>query len=199
MDLMASATAQTDSCVRVLVVDDNRDAANSLTRLLRVRGYEVRTAYDGPTALSEAMDFQPACVFLDIGLPGIDGYDVARQLRQHPELQTAKLVALTAYSLEEHGRRVQSAGFDHHLVKPADPAEIERILEMLNQVMKLASRTEQLAQRNIKLARETKNLLGETQKDLEEVKQEIKEVKEEIREVKEELREMNNDNGAAPR
>ena len=59
MDLMASATAQTDSCVRVLVVDDNRDAANSLTRLLRVRGYEVRTAYDGPTALSEAMDFQP--------------------------------------------------------------------------------------------------------------------------------------------
>src|SRR5262245_60218675 len=193
-----TGSAAAISKMRVLVVDDNRDAADSLSRWLRARGYDVRTAYDGQAALDEAMKFEPACVFLDLGLPVIDGFDVARQLRQHPVLNAAKLVALTAYSHEEHGKRVRSTGFDHHLVKPASPADIERILDMLNQVMKLASRTEQLAQRNIKLARETKNLLGETQKDLQDVKQEIKEVKDEIREVKEELRDIRHcDNGKA--
>jgi two-component system, OmpR family, response regulator len=193
-----TGSAVATSKVRVLVVDDNRDAADSLCRWLRARGYDVRTAYDGQSALDEAMTFEPACVFLDLGLPVLDGFDVARQIRQHPVLNAAKLVALTAYSHEEHGKRVRSTGFDHHLVKPASPADIERILEMLNQVVKLASRTEQLAQRNIKLARETKNLLGETQKDIQDVKQEIKEVKEEIREVKEELRDMkSSDNGQA--
>jgi CheY-like chemotaxis protein len=194
---MSGSAAET-SKARVLVVDDNRDAADSLSRLLRARGYEVRTAYDGQSALDEAFAFEPACVFLDLGLPVVDGFEVARQLRQHPVLNAAKLVALTAYSHEEHGKRVRSTGFDHHLVKPASPADIERILAMLNQVMKLASRTEQLAQRNIKLARETKNLLGDTKKDLQEVKEEIKEVKEGIREVREELRDMKNcENGKA--
>jgi len=179
------AGKQTERAFRVLVVDDNHDAADSLCALLVVWGYDYRVAYDGPTGLALAQSYQPDCLLLDIGLPGMDGYTLARRIREQPGLEGAKLVALTAYSDEAHTRRAQEAGFDYRLTKPADPSEIERLLTMLNRVMELASRTEELARVNVTLAGEAKDLLREVKEDIREVKQEVKELKEDIREVKE--------------
>ncbi len=106
---------------RVLVVDDNADAALMLTLLLRARGHDVRAAHSGPAALEEAVAFRPEAVVLDIGLPGMDGYEVARRLRRLPEVRGALLVALTGYAQEEDRRRARAAGFDQYLVKPVEP------------------------------------------------------------------------------
>ncbi len=114
---------------KILVVDDNVDAADSLAVLLRHQGQDVRVAHDGPSALDAARTDPPEMVFLDIGLPGMDGYEVARRLRANPALAGAKLVALTGYGQEEDRRRSQEAGFDLHLVKPADPAAVEHLLQ----------------------------------------------------------------------
>src|SRR5438128_1574712 len=133
---------------RVLIVDDNQDAAESLAVLARLWGHEVRTAYTGATGLELARAYRPDCLLLDINMPGMDGYTLARQLRREPALERAKLVALSAYSSEEHGRYSRDAGFDHCLVKPADPTALEGLLTMLQQAIKLAERTEALAQKN---------------------------------------------------
>jgi signal transduction histidine kinase/ActR/RegA family two-component response regulator len=114
---------------RVLVVDDNVDAADSLVLLLRVSGQEVRVAYDGPTALLIAEAFRPQLVLLDIGMPGMDGYAVAQRLRRQPGLEGVTLVAVTGWGQEEDRQRSHEAGFDHHLVKPADPAALQRLLD----------------------------------------------------------------------
>jgi signal transduction histidine kinase/ActR/RegA family two-component response regulator len=105
---------------RILVVDDNVDAATSLSLLLSLEGHEVRGAHDGLAALKAAEDFQPEVVLLDIGLPRMDGYQVARLLRERPEMETVLLVALTGYGQDEDRRRSQEAGFNAHLVKPVD-------------------------------------------------------------------------------
>jgi len=115
----------------VLVVDDNRDAADTLARLLRLAGHEVRVCNDGPAALA-TVEFQPQVVLLDIGLPGMDGYEGARQLPQQPGLGNMLLVGLTGYSQEEEIRRSWEAGFDHHLVKPADWEKIIALFAALN-------------------------------------------------------------------
>ncbi|MEP6802029.1 MAG: PAS domain S-box protein [Acidobacteriota bacterium] len=104
--------------LRILVVDDSVDSAEGLARLLEMTGHAVRTAYDGPAALEAALTFRPAVVVLDIGLPGMDGYEVARRLREQPEFKETLLVALTGYGHEEDRRRTAEAGFRHHLVKP---------------------------------------------------------------------------------
>lgn len=113
---------------RILVVDDSRDSAESLALLLKVFGYEVLTAYDGMAALAAAEAYQPEVVLLDIKLPKLDGYEVARKLRQQPGLKEALLIALTGYGLEEDRQRSQAAGFDLHLVKPVDPKTLESVL-----------------------------------------------------------------------
>jgi CheY-like chemotaxis protein/anti-sigma regulatory factor (Ser/Thr protein kinase) len=118
---------------RVLVVDDNRDAAESLAMLLGVGGHDVRTAHDGPTALAVAAASRPEVVFLDIGLPRMDGYEVARRLRQQVGLRQALIVAVTGYGREEDRRRAEEAGFDAHLVKPADPEELQKLLAVAPQ------------------------------------------------------------------
>ncbi len=105
---------------RVLVVDDNWDAAESLALLLEVAGHQVRTCPDGRSALEAAEQFRPEAVLLDIGLPGMDGYEVARRMRQLPATRGALLVALTGYGQEDDQRRAHEAGFNHHLIKPAD-------------------------------------------------------------------------------
>lgn len=105
--------------VRVLVVDDNEDAANSLATLLEVMGHTVRTAYDGPEALVAADEFVPAVALLDIGLPRLSGYDIARHLRERRGAEVV-LVAITGWGQEEDRRRAKEAGFDHHFTKPAD-------------------------------------------------------------------------------
>jgi CheY-like chemotaxis protein len=112
---------------RILIVDDNADAAESLALLLRMGGHEVRTAHDGPAALADARAFPPEVVFLDIGLPGMSGYDVARALRS-AEGKQAMIIALTGYGQAEDRRRCEEAGFDMHLVKPVDMADLHRVL-----------------------------------------------------------------------
>jgi PAS domain S-box-containing protein len=113
---------------RVLVVDDNGDAADTLAMVLSIRGYEVRVARDGPAALEESRIFNPELVLLDIGLPGMDGYAVARALRASPAGGTLRLVALTGYGRDEDRRRSAEAGFDDHIVKPIAPDELLQLL-----------------------------------------------------------------------
>jgi PAS domain S-box-containing protein len=114
---------------RILVVDDNVDAANSLARLLkRVYGQEVRVAHDGPGALRLAGEFRPEFVLLDIGMPGMDGYEVARRMRERGDLGGARLIALTGWGQEADRLRSRDAGFAHHLVKPVDPEVLCRLL-----------------------------------------------------------------------
>jgi PAS domain S-box-containing protein len=114
---------------RVLVVDDNRDAADTLGRVLkRIYGQDVEVAYDGPSALDAADSFRPQLIFLDIGMPGMDGYEVARRLRERPLLDETLLVALTGWGQEQDKRQSKQAGFDRHLVKPVDPDAIRAIL-----------------------------------------------------------------------
>jgi signal transduction histidine kinase/DNA-binding response OmpR family regulator len=105
---------------RILVVDDNRDAATSLGKLLELLGVEVRVAFNGPDALAAIDEFRPAVVLLDIGMPGMDGYEVARRVRRRTEFRGTALVALTGWGQEEDRRRSREAGFDHHMTKPAD-------------------------------------------------------------------------------
>jgi signal transduction histidine kinase/DNA-binding response OmpR family regulator len=105
---------------RVLVVDDNKDAAESLALLLGVAGHQTRVCHDGPSCLQAAAEFRPEAVLLDIGLPGMDGYEVARRLRANPATGRALLVALTGYGQADDLRRAREAGFNHHFVKPAD-------------------------------------------------------------------------------
>jgi two-component system CheB/CheR fusion protein len=113
---------------RVLVVDDNPDLAESLARLLELLGYEARIAFDGPSAVDVATDFVPDLALVDIGLPGINGYDVARRIREIPELQHVVLVAQTGWSQEEDRRRSREAGFDHHLFKPLELGVLQELL-----------------------------------------------------------------------
>ena len=116
---------------RVLVVDDNEDAAESLALLLGLQGHQVRTGHNGQMALRLARELRPEAVLLDLGLPGMDGYEVARLLRKEPSLNGLLLVAVSGYGQEEDHRRSREAGFDHHLVKPADPEQVERLLASL--------------------------------------------------------------------
>ena len=114
---------------RVMVVDDNRDSADTLGALLEAWGHEVQTFYDGPSAIAAAAGFRPNVVLLDIGLPKMNGYEVAARLRQSDGDGSLVLVAFTGYGQDEDRRRVREAGFDHHLVKPLEPTELERILD----------------------------------------------------------------------
>ena len=113
---------------RVLVVDDNVDGAESLAKLLQICGHETRTAHSGPEALDAARPFKPEVVFLDIGLPGMNGYEVAKRLRGEPSLSGAVLVALTGWGSEDDKRQSREAGFDFHLTKPVEVTAIESIL-----------------------------------------------------------------------
>ena len=113
---------------RLLVVDDNKDAADSLAMLLRLQGHEVRVAHSGLQALEITKGYAPDVVFLDIGMPRMDGYEVARRIRQQTGLGTVVLAALTGWGQQEDRRRTAEAGFDHHLVKPPEPEAVARVL-----------------------------------------------------------------------
>ncbi|QDV36527.1 PAS domain S-box protein [Tautonia plasticadhaerens] len=118
---------------RILIVDDNVDAAVVMARVLaRIHGQEVEVAHDGPSALEVAARFRPEVVLLDIGLPGMDGHEVARRLRGLPEFERTPLVALTGWGQEADRRRSREAGFDHHLVKPVDP---DHLVELLRNIV----------------------------------------------------------------
>jgi PAS domain S-box-containing protein len=113
---------------RILVVDDNRDAADSTAELLREEGHVVQTAYSGAAALGVAKVFKPEVAFLDIGLPGMDGYEIARRLRTFPETAGARLIALTGYGQARDRALSREAGFDEHVVKPLDPEALPRLV-----------------------------------------------------------------------
>jgi CheY-like chemotaxis protein len=116
---------------RVLVVDDQVDVAQSLKDLLSLLGQETHTVSNGPDALQAAKDFKPDLIFLDIGLPGMTGLEVARNLRAHEETAKPKLIAITGWGDERTITLARKAGFDRHLTKPVDPLEIERIVQTL--------------------------------------------------------------------
>jgi PAS domain S-box-containing protein len=114
--------------LRVMVVDDNVDTVATLAMLVKESGHEVQTAFDGSAVLEAALDYRPNVILLDIGLPGLDGFEVAKRLRQQPALQNVVLVAMTGYGQESDRRRSHEAGFDHHLVKPGDFGKLLQIL-----------------------------------------------------------------------
>jgi PAS domain S-box-containing protein len=116
-------------CKRVLVVDDNRDSADTITALLLAWGHEARTLYDAQSVISVVAEFEPDVVVLDIGLPKINGYDLARQLRQSGSSRHVVLVAFTGYGQDDHRRRVREAGFDHHLLKPLESEALAKIID----------------------------------------------------------------------
>jgi PAS domain S-box-containing protein len=113
---------------RILVVDDNVDAALSVERLLKQWGHEVQTVFNGPEALERANAFRPHLVLLDIGMPGMSGYEVAKNLRARPEFESVVITALTGYGQAEDRRRSREAGFNHHLTKPPDPVALAALL-----------------------------------------------------------------------
>ena len=119
---------------RILVVDDHRDSATSLAMVLDVMGHLTRTAFDGPSAIEAAERFRPDLIFLDIGLPKLDGYDTGRRIRAEPWGRDVVIVALTGRGQPEDKRRSAEAGFALHLVKPVDPDELERVLTDLRAV-----------------------------------------------------------------
>jgi PAS domain S-box-containing protein len=118
---------------RVLVVDDNHDAAESMGILLKLLGADVHVAYSGHDALEALATYRPAVVLLDIGMPGMDGHEVARRIRQQPEFRDVTLIALTGWGQDEDRRRSHTAGFDYHLVKPADVNALQNLLALLEQ------------------------------------------------------------------
>ncbi|HVT34966.1 MAG TPA: response regulator, partial [Nevskiaceae bacterium] len=113
---------------RILVVDDNKDAADSLAILLREAGHTVETAYSGVSALKLAVSFHPEVILLDIGLPGMDGYEVAGRVRDMPEIGEPLVLALTGYAQPADRERARVSGFDHYLIKPADFKELQALL-----------------------------------------------------------------------
>lgn len=114
---------------RILIVDDNIDAAVTTAELLRVLGNEVEVVHDGEAAIRVTFSSQPEVVLLDIGLPSVDGYEVARQIRANPDIDQPTLIALTGWGQENGGSAALDAGFDHHLVKPVD---LERLIGAMN-------------------------------------------------------------------
>jgi CheY-like chemotaxis protein len=113
---------------RILVVDDNEDSAESLAMLLHMLGHEVTTANDGESGLAVAADFRPDVAILDIGLPKVNGYDLAKQLREQPWARNVVLVALTGWGQDQHRRRSAESGFNHHLTKPVEFEVLQEIL-----------------------------------------------------------------------
>ena len=113
---------------RILIVEDEQDGADILRTLLELVGYEVDVAYDGPEGVAKALRWRPEVVLCDIGLPGLDGYGVAQRLRRNPATAATPLIAITAWGEEEDQRRGRDSGFDHYLVKPADPEQLLGLL-----------------------------------------------------------------------
>ena len=125
---LAAPDSQLPRIRNVLVVDDNVDAAQVMAAVLELSGHEVGVAFDGPSGLQAAIDQRPDVILLDIGLPGLSGIEVAEGVRRQPTLERVVLVAMTGYGQESDRKRSREAGFDHHLTKPADFAELEKIL-----------------------------------------------------------------------
>ena len=117
--------------MKILVVDDNADSADMVALTLQMSGHEARAAYSGQAALQIVVEYQPDFVLLDIGMPEMNGYEVARRLRQLAPTKNAWLIAITGYGQDTDRQLTQEAGFDYHLVKPIDPDKLEEVLTKL--------------------------------------------------------------------
>lgn len=124
----AETTSPALEHLRILIVEDGKDAADSLKFLLELYGYEVRVAYTGPDGVAAAQQWPPDVVLCDIGLPGLDGFGVARALRRHAATAQVRLIAITGYGSDEDRRKAQESGFDHLMTKPADPEKLQALL-----------------------------------------------------------------------
>ena len=117
-----------DTPLRILVVDDNEDGANSLGQMLQIMGNQVRVAHDGLAAIDAAEDFRPEVILLDIGMPKLNGYDACRRIRKESWGKDTVLIALTGWGQNEDRRRTSEAGFDFHLVKPVESNTLVKVL-----------------------------------------------------------------------
>lgn len=116
---------------RILIADDSRDSAESLALGLRLSGHEVLVAHSGPEAVAIAVHKRPAVIILDIGMPGLSGYEVAKRIRQEAWGSRAMLVALTGWGRDDDKQQARAAGFDHHLTKPIDPRDLESLMSSM--------------------------------------------------------------------
>jgi CheY-like chemotaxis protein len=116
---------------KILVVDDNRDAADSISMVMELLGHEVTTCYSGQEGLESASNGSPDVVFTDIGMPGMDGHEVCRRLRDQPGGQALRIVALTGWGADDDRQKTQEAGFDHHLVKPVTADSLKQALAQI--------------------------------------------------------------------
>jgi CheY-like chemotaxis protein len=128
-EAFAEAVMEQKSPRRIVVADDNEDSAESFAMLLSFSGHEVRVAHDGAAALDAVRDFRPDVAFLDIGMPGLTGYEVAEAVRAEPWGNEVTLIAVTGWGQPDDRLRARTAGFDRHLIKPIDPAEVDRLLD----------------------------------------------------------------------
>ena len=131
MAALPTSAARKPSGLRVLIADDNHDSADSIAMLLQLSGHDVRAVYSGHDALALAAEFRPDVALLDISMPGLNGYEVARQMPATPSGARVILIAVTGWGQEEDKRLAKEAGFDHHLAKPVDPDTLEALLVSL--------------------------------------------------------------------
>lgn len=129
MNPQDTSSSTTDTIPRVLVVDDNKDSAQTLGMMLKIMGNDVRTAHDGLEAIEQAADYRPHVILLDLGMPKLNGYDVCRRIREQDWGSDMMIIALTGWGQAEDRQRTKEAGFDHHLVKPVDVAKLNELLE----------------------------------------------------------------------
>ncbi len=126
-------SSSADKSLRIMVVDDNVDQVNTTSQILRIQGHEIKQIYSGKEALEQVESFKPNLILLDLGLPGIDGYEVAKRLRQNPLFKGLMLVAVTGYGHASDRQRSKEAGFDYHLVKPVAASEFQKMLWAISQ------------------------------------------------------------------
>ena len=117
---------------RILIIEDNDDARDTLRAILEASGHEIHEAPDGPSGVAQAFLLRPDIILIDLGLPGLDGYQVAIQIRSNPACRAALLIALTGYGQEEYRRRAEAAGFRGFLLKPVDIGDLEKLIESVN-------------------------------------------------------------------
>jgi len=173
--------------LRILVVDDDKNAADSLCFLLKVWGFDARVAYNGEEALTAAQAYSPDCLLSDIEMPGIDGYRLAESIRQNEALKGVTLVAISASPDEA---RARAAGFDHHFAKPADTQAIEEMLRRLRVMGTRLHQTEELVRQQGEVVSEARDVMKEVKQEVQEMHQELREVKEDVKEMRQDLKEV---------
>src|SRR5262245_7026082 len=161
--------------LRLLVVDDHRDAADTLAVLLNFWGHRPQVAYDGATALRIARDEPPDAVLLDLGLPGRDGCGLADDLRRQTGWAGGSIIAVTGFADRAHRQKARAAGFEHFLIKPVEPNALRKLLGGLLELRLLAYRLDRLSQRHAELAREAAELVAEARLHVHELRQHLAE------------------------